>query len=473
MKFKVLILDDEKIVCNSLRRILQSDEIDVHTAMSMEEARKLLDTYPFDLLLLDFRLKDGSGLSFLEEVNETHPEVQTVIITAFGNIEIAVKAMKMGAFDFIQKNVEPDLIRFTVRKALDNLRLKKEVDELRLICQQDLNTPDIISFSPQMQHALKIAQEFAKTDTTVLISGETGTGKSLVAEFIHLKSQRFSQPFITINCAAIPRELIESELFGYEKGAFTGASQKGKPGLIEQANGGTLFLDEIGELPIELQSKLLHVLERNEYFRIGAVEPTSVDVRFIAATNVPLEDKVERGDFRLDLFYRLNVATIHLPPLRERKEDILPLAKHFINEFNAKFNKDIKHISPEAEHYLENAPWKGNIRELKNTIERAMLLIKGDVLEVQDLLTTPAQTKYSVKKGLDNGVFQLKLRPDKSTNLLHEAQKQLVEQALTMCNQNRTRAAQLLGIPRTSLNFYIQKFGLNHKHQTASAADHD
>ncbi len=463
MQFQVLILDDEKIVCNSLRRILQSDEIQVHTALTIPQAREILDSQRIDLLLLDFRLKDGSGLTFLEEVKEAHPEVQTIIITAFGNIEIAVKAMKAGAFDFIQKNVEPDLIRFTVRKALDNLRLKKEVDELRLICQRDLNTPDIISFSPQMQHALKIAHEFAKTDTTVLLSGETGTGKSLVAEFIHLKSHRFSQPFVTINCAAIPRDLIESELFGYEKGAFTGANQKGKPGLIEQANGGTLFLDEIGELPVELQSKLLHVLERNEFFRIGSVEPTSVDVRFIAATNVPLEEKVERGDFRMDLFYRLNVATIHLPPLRERKEDILPLAKHFINEFNIKFNKDVKYISPEAEHFLENAPWKGNIRELRNTIERAMLLIKRNVLEIQDLVGAPGAIPTHLSQSPENGTFQITLRPSRDKNLLHEAQKQLVIQALNMCQQNRTRAAQLLGIPRTSLNFYIQKFGLNSK----------
>jgi len=434
----------------------------------MDEAWKTIKSQTIDLVLLDYRLNEGSGLHFLEELKDRFPEIQVIMITAFGNIEVAVKAMKLGAFDFIQKNAEPDFIRFTVKRALDNLRLKKEVEELRIACQQNSNVPRIISFSPSMQQSLEMARAFAKTDTTVLIQGETGTGKNLIGQYIHLNSPRFNQPFITINCAAIPHELMESELFGYEKGAFTGASQKGKKGLIEQANGGTLFLDEISELSIDLQSKLLHVLETNEYYRIGAEQPTSVDVRFLAATNINLQEKVEQNQFRIDLFYRLNVATIHIPPLRDRREDILPLAKHFIEEFNQRYNKKVVHISPEVLHFLENSTWKGNIRELRNVIEGAILLKKGDTLELKDF--TGIQ---NITSGLDNsanleGRFHISLNPDENTNLLHQAQKQLIERALSLSNHNRTRAAKLLGIPRTSLNFYIQKFGIGNGSQSKS-----
>lgn len=468
MEFWILILDDEKMVCNSLRRVLEGKEKNIVTATTVEEAWKIIKSQTIDLVLLDYRLNEGSGLHFLEELKEQFPEIQVIMITAFGNIEVAVKAMKLGAFDFIQKNAEPDFIRFTVKRALDNLRLRKEVEELRVACQHNSHVPRIISFSPVMQQALDMAREFAKTDTTVLIQGETGTGKNLIGQYIHLNSPRFNQPFITINCAAIPHELMESELFGYEKGAFTGASQKGKKGLIEQANGGTLFLDEISELTTDLQSKLLHVLETNQYYRIGAEQPTSVDVRFLAATNTNLEKKVEQNQFRIDLFYRLNVATITIPPLRDRREDILPLAKHFIEEFNRRYKKDVAHISPEVFQFLENSTWKGNVRELRNVIERAILLKKGNTLELKDF--TGIQ---SITSGLENlttkgSNFHIRLDPEENTNLLHQAQKQLIERALMLSNHNRTRAAKLLGIPRTSLNFYIQKFGIGNGSQNQS-----
>ena len=466
MEFRILILDDEKMVCNSLRRVLEGKEKSIVTANTIEEAWKIIRSQGIDLVLLDYRLSEGSGLHFLEELKEQFPEIQVIMITAFGNIEVAVKAMKLGAFDFIQKNAEPDFIRFTVKRALDNLRLRKEVEELRIACQKNANVPQIISFSPIMQKSLEIAREFAKTNTTVLILGETGTGKNLIGQYIHLNSPRFNQPFITINCAAIPHELMESELFGYEKGAFTGASQKGKKGLIEQANGGTLFLDEISELSTDLQSKLLHILETNQYYRIGAEQPTSVNVRFLAATNTYLEDKVQQNLFRMDLFYRLNVATITIPPLRDRREDILPLAKHFIEEFNLRYHKKVTHISPEVLHFLETANWKGNVRELRNVIERAILLKKGHTLELKDFTGIRNITSAQNQMANSNEQFQIRLNPDENKNLLHQAQKQLIERALSLSNHNRTRAAKLLGIPRTSLNFYIQKFGIGNGSQS-------
>lgn len=459
MKFKILILDDEKVVRNSLRRVLENDEIAVLTAADPDQAWELIAGESPDLILVDYRLEGKSGLSFLQEIKERQVEVQTIMITAFGNIEVAVAAMKAGAFDFIQKNAEPDVIRFSVKRALDNLRLKKEVDELRRLCREDLNLPQFISFSPVMQQILEIAREYARTDSTVLISGETGTGKNLLARYIYMNSPRFNQPYLAINCAALPRELIESELFGYEKGAFTGAQQGGKRGLLEQANGGTLFLDEIGDLPLDLQSKLLHVLENNEYFRLGAVEPTRVDVRFIAASNSDLQALAAQKKFRMDLFYRLNVAQIHLPPLRERVEDILPLAKYFIDEFNLKFNKNVSQISPEVRHFLENGQWRGNVRELRNMIERAMLLIKEPTLQMRHFVL-PNRAGAPAPPTPENGHLQVQVAPGPDKNLLQEAQKRLIEQALKLAGNNRTRAARILGIPRTSLNFYLKKYQL-------------
>ena len=460
MLFQILVLDDEILVCNSMKRILEDREKKVLIATTVEQAREILQNTTIDLILLDYKLVDTDGLSVLKEMRENYPETLVVMITAYGNIDIAVEAMKIGAYDFIQKKEEPPFIRFVVQRALDNLRLKKEVEELREAYRQETCARDMVSVSPAMRHVTELAREYAKSDTTVLITGETGTGKNLLARYIHYSSSRFNKPFVTINCTAIPHELIESELFGYEKGAFTGARQKGKMGLIERAHGGTLFLDEIGELPLDLQSKLLHVVEEGEFFRVGAVEPTKVDNRIIAATNCNLQERVQENKFRLDLYYRLNIAELHIPPLRERPEDIIPLAKHFIEELNEKLNKSITKIEPEAEEFLLSSPWNGNIRELRNYIERAMLLKTDSVLRLQDFIgTVPVPGGNNARA--DNSMFNIHLNPCQGTNLLQQAQKLIISRALEISGNNRSKAARLLGIPRTSLNFYIQKMESN------------
>ncbi len=459
MHFNILVLDDEVIVCNSLKRILSERDHHVFTATDMDQALQILASQSIDLAMVDLKLKETDGVTVLEKFKITYPELPVIIITAYGNIDIAVDAMKAGAYDFIQKNQQPEYIRFIVQRALDNQRLKKEVAELRRTCQSEQLPDSVISLSEGMQRVLKIAKEVAKSDSTVLITGETGTGKSLLARYIHVQSPRFAKPIVNINCSAIPHELIESELFGYEKGAFTGAREKGKIGLVERADGGTLFLDEIGELSMDLQAKILHVVEEGEFFRVGAIESTHVDNRIIAATNCDLMQLVEERKFRLDLFYRLNIASMHLPPLRERKEDILPLSKYFINTLNQKLNKAVTTINDDVVQYLRASPWNGNIRELRNLIERAMLLKNNDTLCMEDFapFTSPQAQKGS--PGSPAG-YSIELEPGTGINLVQEAQRKTVKMVLQRANGNRSQAAKLLGIPRTTLNFYIQKYGL-------------
>ena len=455
MKFNILILDDEKLVCNSIRRILNSEENTILTANTYADALEILKKNDIDLLLLDYKLKEIDGLSVLKEVRVAYPELSVIILTAYATVDLAVDAMKLGAFDFIQKEQSPEVIRFAVLRVLDQRRLHKEVEELRLQYHKDITLPEIVAVSAEMQSVLHLAKEFAQTNVTVLISGDTGTGKNLLAKHLHYNSQRFNQPFIEVNCAAIPGELLESELFGYEKGSFTGARRDGKRGLVEQANNGTLLLDEIGELNIDLQTKLLHVLENGEYFRVGGVKPVKIDVRFIACSNARLPDLIETNRFRSDLFYRLNVAHIHIPALRERRMDILPLAKYFVNQFNEVFNKQIQNINEEIESFLLSSPWSGNIRELRNYIERGVLLSKNNQLELKNMIC--AEDNNGDVTHEDISTFTLQLNPQPEVNLLHAAQNQLIEQALEITAQNKTAAAKILGVPRTTLTHYIKR----------------
>ncbi|RMD99230.1 MAG: AAA family ATPase, partial [Calditrichaeota bacterium] len=314
----------------------------------------------------------------------------------------------------------------------------------------------ILYRSPAMKQVMSLANEYAGSDCTVLLQGETGTGKSVIAEYIHYRSERRENPFITINCGAIPRELIESELFGYERGAFTGASVQGKRGLIEQAHRGTLFLDEVSDLAVELQSKLLYVLEKGEILRVGAVTPQKVDVRFIAATNAPLQDLLQQRKFRQDLYYRLNIGSIQIPPLRQRKEDILPLAKMFIDLFNRKFRKSVEGLTPGAEKALLEYPWPGNIRELRNIIERLVLINKSGVIDARDLrLGSEGQPAL-----LPDTLCRVEIELGQCDNALNYAVQKIVERAWELAQGNQSSAARLLGIPRTTLQNYLQKFKL-------------
>jgi two-component system, NtrC family, response regulator AtoC len=456
MKYQILIVDDEPVVRSSLKRLLENEDWEVTTAGSGREAVAVIGDRAFDLAVIDYRLGDITGIDVLRAIREKRPDMLAIMLTAHGTVNLAVEALKEGAFDFLQKDANPRVTRHVVEKALERVLLRKEVEALQRERLARADLPQIIGRSPAMKEALRVADEYARTSATVLIEGETGVGKSLLAEYIHYASDRAEAPFVTINCGAIPKELIESELFGYAEGAFTGAKLKGKKGLVERADGGTLFLDEIGDLSPELQSKILHVLEKREFLSVGAVEPTKVDVRFVTATNVDLARRISEDRFRRDLYYRINVAAIHLAPLRERKGDILPLARHFVQKLNAQYGRTVAEISSDAEAFLLAHPWEGNVRELRNLLERAILLKQGDTLEVADLALNRAMPPVPT-----NGTFQLEVDFHSGDDLLETVIRELVLQAWERSEQNQSQAARLLGIPRTSFQTYVQKFQLD------------
>jgi two-component system, NtrC family, response regulator AtoC len=455
MTYDILVVDDEPLVRASLRRLLRHDDWRVTDVASAAEAEAAMGGGAYDLAIIDYALGGSTGMDVLEALRARSPSTIAVMLTAYGSIGLAVEALKKGAYDFLQKDSSPQVTRHVVENALEKARLRKEIELLRSERVRRSNLPQIICRAPVMQRALEMVDEYARTDATVLLEGETGVGKSLVAEYLHVASSRGDGPFVTINCGAIPKELIESELFGYAEGAFTGAKQRGKIGLIERANGGTLFLDEIGDLTLELQSKLLHVLETREYLSVGAVEPTRVDVRFVSATNTNLAEAIADGRFRRDLYYRLNVASISVPPLRERREDVLPLARHFTHRLNEQYGRGVCAISPEAERLLEAHAWPGNVRELRNAIERVVLLKKTDTIDARDLAflgNSPAADA--------DGVAQFRVGFDTGEDVLQELTRRVVMLAWEQSGQNQSRAARLLGIPRTTFQTYVHKYGL-------------
>ena len=454
--YKILVVDDEHLVRNSMKRLLDQQDWRILLASNMEEALSILNRQKPDVIIIDYKLGSDNGMELLERVVEGYPDTVPIMLTAYGNIALAVEAVKKGAYDFLQKDGDPELLRHVVAKALEKVRLRKEVERLQTTFLRKHDVSALIGESPAMKEVLAMADRFAQGDCTILLEGETGTGKSLVAEYIHYRSERREGPFITINCGAIPRELIESELFGYEKGAFTGANTRGKAGLISQADQGTLFLDEISDLAVELQSKLLYVLESGEILPVGGVQPHRVDVRFIAATNADLQTLMQENRFRQDLFYRLNVANIRIPPLRERKEDILPLTKMFLNQFNRKFHKSVYGLSSAAQAALLNHSWPGNVRELRNLIERIVLLSTKELIDVEDLAPLLGPPRPSGHDAL----CCVEIRLGQGENVLQQAQAQLVKHAWQRSEKNQTLAARLLGIPRTTLQHYLQKYRL-------------
>jgi DNA-binding NtrC family response regulator len=455
MKFDILIIDDDPIVRRSLGRLLAERDWSMHEAGCGIEGCEAIGRLRPDVAIIDLCLGDINGIEVLETLRRRSPDTVPIVLTAYGNVSSAVDALKKGAYDFLQKDGDPQVIRHVIGKAVEKARLRREVEQLRQQRLAQANLPQIICRSPRMHAVMAMADEYARTSATVLIEGETGVGKNLLAEFIHYASDRADGPLVTINCGAIPKELIESELFGYAEGAFTGAKQRGKVGLIKRADGGTLFLDEIGDLSPELQSKLLHVLEMREYLAVGAVEPTRVDVRFVSATNCDLSKQIAEGRFRRDLYYRLNVAAVTLPPLRERTEDILPLARHFINRFNAQYGRQVVAIAPEAERLLERWPWHGNVRELRNAIERALLLKRGDTLEAADL-----RLDGEFETAVSDGEYQVRVNLSTGADVLQELTRHVVLHAWQRSEHNQSQAARMLGIPRTTFQTYMQKFDL-------------
>lgn len=455
MKFKILVIDDEPILRDSLEVALKTFGYDVLTARTGEEGLERFQEEGSDLVLLDHWLPGINGDEVLRRIMERDSEIPIIIMTAQGSIEMAVNLMKMGAFDFLVKPFELDQIETLVKKGLERMRLKKEVEWLRAQYQEKFRSGGIIGVSQEMKEVLGLAERVAQgSETTVLIEGETGTGKELLAEFIHFLSPRSSFPFIPINCGAIPKDLFESELFGYEKGAFTGALEKGKIGKVEAAGKGTLFLDEVGELPPPAQVKVLRVLEEKEYFKVGGVDKRKAEVRIIAATNKNLESEVKRGNFRDDLYFRLNVVKLQIPPLRERKEDILPLLHFFINRFNEQFKKRFIQISKEAEGKILSYPWLGNIRELRNAVERIVLLEKGDTIIGKHLSFLSDEIEP-----LGEGV-QFKPHLPSQGIVLDEVEKHYIHEALKMKKGNKLQAAKMLGISRSALLYRMQKHGI-------------
>ena len=455
MRFKILVIDDEPILRDSLEVALKTSGYDVLTARTGEEGLERFQKENPDLVLLDHWLPGINGDEVLHRIKEEDPEIPIIIMTAQGSIEMAVNLMKMGAFDFLVKPFELDQVEDLIKKGLERVRLKKEVEWLRAQYQERFRSGGIIGVSQKMKDLLGLAEKLAQgSETTVLIEGETGTGKELLAEYIHFLSPRSSFPFIPINCGAIPKDLFESELFGYERGAFTGALEKGKMGKVEAAEKGTLFLDEVGELSSSAQVKVLRVLEEKEYFKVGGVDQRKANVRIIAATNKDLESEVKQGNFRDDLYFRLNVVKLHIPPLRARKEDILPLFRFFLDRFNEQFKKSFVQISQEAEERIVSYPWLGNIRELRNTAERIVLLEKGDTILGKHLsfLTGKEGTSEETAR------FQPFIPPQGI--ILEKVEKEYIFEALRMKKGNKSEAAKLLGVSRSALIYRIEKYGI-------------
>lgn len=448
----VLIVDDDSQIARTLDMALTSWKYECVQAGTLANAAKLLKTEEPQIVLLDIELPDGSGLDFLKEIKEFNPE--TIVIMVTGNVDVksTIAALRGGAHDYIGKPIHLEELRVTLRNSVETRQLRREVKQMRRQRAEQFSFEQIIGDSAPMLKALEIARKVAESDiSSVLLQGETGTGKDLFARAIHFASERRDAPYLAINCAALPANLIESELFGYEKGAFTDAKKR-KEGLFEQADGGTLFLDEIGEVEISLQAKLLRVLEEGKFRRIGGLKEIPIDVRVIAASNRDLKQESTEGNFRLDLYYRLSVIQIDIPPLRMRGDDILLLVKHYIERTNQKRRggKKLRGLAKQTEKIFRNYEWTGNVRELRNVIERASILENGELITTEHL---PADL---VGGKLQSGSDSEFLLPSGGIPL-QDVELQLVRQAIKRTGGNITKAAQLLDISRDQLRYRLKK----------------
>jgi DNA-binding NtrC family response regulator len=439
-KMNIMIVDDEKIVRESLFHWFTKLGHVVAKASSGFEALELLEKNPFDVLFVDIRMPEMNGIELLEKVKAEYPETVVVIITAYGSIETAVKAMQLGASDYLLKPFKPDYLSLVMEKIVQQVKLSSEYLYLKRHLEKITRFEDIIGQGPKMQKIFNLIPELARSDASILLTGETGTGKELVAKAIHAKSKRAHFPFIPINCGAIPDSLLESELFGHQKGAFTGATHSRK-GFLEVVSGGTLFLDEIGEVSAKMQIDLLRVLEEKKITRIGNCNPIMVDFRLISATRQDLEQKIAAGSFREDFFYRINVITIPIPPLRERKEDIPLLIQHFLEKYSQETTKRVDHITRNTIERLTAYEWPGNVRELENAIERAVVLSKSRTLDIQDF--SFLQTAPPV--------------PSKPMSL-RNMEKHYIQRILEECGGNVSKAAKILDINRVTLHKKIKRF---------------
>ena len=443
-KGKILIVDDEEQLRSLLSRIIALEGFAVSEAGDLKTALKFLEKDHVDVILCDVKLPDGSGVDFVKDTRLKFPLVEIILLTAYANVGDGVQAMKNGAFDYILKGDDNDKVVPLLFKAVEKVQLQKRVQHLEQQIGKRYGFENILGGSLAIKESIGLAKRVAPTDTTVLLLGETGTGKEIFAQAIHQGSKRSGKLFMALNCSAFTKELLESEMFGHKAGAFTGATRD-KRGLIEEANGGTLFLDEIGEMHIDLQAKLLRVLETSEFIKVGDTKPTKVNVRIIAATNRDLKDEIKEGKFREDLYYRLNVFAIKLPSLKERKEDIPVLAENFLKLSSEKTNKRITGMSKEFIERLQQQEWKGNIRELKNVIERAVILADGPELRSAYLPLDMQQSFSNSSSSFD----------------LANIERSHIQKVLHHTKGNKTRAAELLGIGLTTLYRKLDEYKIS------------
>lgn len=447
MKHRIMVVDDEPDICKALDFLLRKEGYEVITANSGEEALEKLQNTTFDIVITDLKMGKMDGMELLTKIRETSPETATIMMTAFSSIESAVEAMKRGASDYIVKPFLNEEIKITIKKILEQRKLVKENLALKQQISQRIACKEFIAVSEPMIKIIETLEKVIPTKSNIMILGESGTGKGLIAELIHCNSPRRDNPFISINCSAIPEGLLESELFGYKKGAFTGAVAD-KQGMIAIANNGTLFLDEIGDMPLSLQAKILKVIETGELQPLGDVKKKQVDVRIISATNVDIERRIKEGRFREDLYWRLNVIEIKIPPLRERKDDIEVVAKHFVKKFNEEYKKDIKGIDKVAMTALMSYSWPGNVRELKNVIERAVVLAEGDYITIDNL---PDKLKQKVEQYQETSPLKI---------YLGDFEKSLITKVYLSHNKNKEETAKALGIDLATLYRKFKKYGI-------------
>lgn len=443
---KILIVDDEKLTLRNLEYILKKEGYEVVTASNGYYALKLLQKDSFDVVITDIKMEGINGIELLEKCKELHPDTEVIMITAYASIDSVIETMKKGAFFYISKPFKLEEVKKIVKEAVEKVALKKEVNFLRK--REKEKHVLIVTQNPEMKKILEMAKQIAVTDCNVLILGETGTGKELLARYIHIHSKRAEGPFIPINCGAFNEELLNNELFGHEKGAFTGATTL-KKGLLEIASGGTLFLDEITEMSLSMQVKLLRVIQEKEFYRLGGTQPIKVDIRLIAATNKNLQQLIKEGAFRQDLYYRLNVVSFKLPPLSERKDDIPLLCYYFLQKYSKIMKKEVKEISEEAISILMQYDFPGNVRELENIIERGVALTTSDKIEVAHLPEELKKLKIITLR-----------KPEHKLPSLEEQEAMYIKYVLKETGGNKTLAAQILGIDRATLWRKIKKYEL-------------
>lgn len=453
---KLLVVDDEEIVRTSCIRILSSEGYSVETAKSSTEALEKLQGGSFDLVLTDLVMPGITGIELLRRIKEEWPGAEVVVITGYGTVKTAVEALRYGAYDYIEKPFTPEILLHAVERCLEKRKLQIENTRLRHEIGAFYSLENIVGVSKGMQKIFRLVNTVAPISSTVLITGESGTGKELIARAVHYNSARREQPFLVIDCGAIPDNLMESELFGHIKGSFTGAVTTEK-GLLETASGGTLFLDEVGNLPMSMQAKLLRVLQEKELRAVGGRKTVRVDIRLVAATNRDLADMVKEGSFREDFFYRLNVFPITIPPLRNRKEDIPPLAYHFLSKYCKEVGRDVPHISAEAIRRLVTYDWPGNVRELENVIHRAVIVCEERMLRPEHIIT-PLEEEREVPLTLE----ELKKRKrDIRLKSVEEIEKNFLLAALRRNNWNVTKAAQEIGMQRTNFHALLKKYRIS------------